>query len=254
MGLVNWQGEKKMTETILSFLIVTCLILYRVVNHGVPDFLFHQPDQTACISMRYTSPWATIVDVDRYVKKSKYKKLTDENYDMKGLNIDITRLNIDYHFRFSKSNVLLFVKSKRNPKIHLAVLSYFVCVNSIQKYFTPSHVVLAYHVCDVKSKNTQSPSKFIRNIIGKIANEIPEFGNLLLNNKWIQNHITAHNCDLDPFVCIQSGLIYPLSKLTQKPAFKKIILISGIDQCNNLYNEHQGVSISLDVFLNKTIS
>ena len=78
--------------------------------------------------------------------------------------------------------------------------------------------ILGYHVCKYSDKNTQMAGKFVRNLAEMIGRRLPEYGDIVNNNTYIQLSLTEDCIHYqDPVGCFEVAVLSPLRNLKNKP-------------------------------------
>ncbi|KAJ8313562.1 hypothetical protein KUTeg_008123 [Tegillarca granosa] len=222
MSMVNYQA------------LVLLSLLVTANGIAVHDFHFRNMDNTVCQSMQYKSPWESPVNVDQYIIKvpyiRKYKmrvpNFLDKNQDF----LESIREEVQTSLTTSKG-MILFLNGKDIAQTETELFSHFICGYDMENKASTNFVPLAFHVCNRENMDTTRSSKFIRNFIGKIRQQIQEFGNLIDTDISIQKALHAKNCAENPTYCLEKGLLEPLHKI-QKPVYRTLIVISGFEDCS----------------------
>ncbi|XP_053376351.1 uncharacterized protein LOC128547465 [Mercenaria mercenaria] len=112
-----------------------------------------------------------------------------------------------------------------------AFVSHLLCSREGEKgYGIKSHVV-AFHICKFDVESTKSAGRFIRRLIGFLAREIEEYGNIISILSDYNIIYNIETCDNDPIACFDQGIIFPLEKLSHVSNFSWIFIIEALDEC-----------------------
>lgn len=109
-----------------------------------------------------------------------------------------------------------------------ALIANLVC-SKLSSYCLHNQI-LAYHMCIHSHKNTRDPAKFVQNIAVLISSRIPEYKNLIVSDKKLQNAL-KDDCQSDPTSGFNNGVLYPLSDLNLRFIKPVYIVIDALDEC-----------------------
>lgn len=85
-------------------------------------------------------------------------------------------------------------------------------------------------MCRYDSNLTLSPGIFVRNMAGKLAEQFPEFGNILNTENMASDYLTNSKCIQDPHGCFDHTILYPLQSLNSSQDII-IFIVDALDEC-----------------------
>lgn len=105
-------------------------------------------------------------------------------------------------------------------------------------------------MCKSNIGQTQKTGLFVRNIAGKLANEIPEIRNYM-DTENVQMSVKKSRCAANPYTCLDIAVIQPLKFTYTIPPHKRIFLVSGLDECGHMvHGNHTTIPKLLGIKLN----
>ncbi|KAK3094314.1 hypothetical protein FSP39_000206 [Pinctada imbricata] len=216
--------------------ILLLLFLYFV------GFLLDAPNRketniTGCVDMEYTHPWPSEINFRPYIENKTDLVGRTWLYN----EIETALINSTY-------GVFLTAEMGYGKS---AIMSYLSCVteSSLAGYWIRKNMV-SFHMCRFDALDTLKPEYFIQNIAAGIANRIPEFGNILHEDRLGMDYITSFRCSEDPLGCLDRVLLYPASRL-QHSKEELIIAIDGLDECLELKSDRPNIVSVLEIKIAK---
>ena len=112
-----------------------------------------------------------------------------------------------------------------------ALASQLICSRTSSSFIRER--ILGYHVCKYSDKNTQMAGKFVRNLAEMIGRRLPEYGDIVNNNTYIQLSLTEDCIHYqDPVGCFEVAVLSPLRNLKNKPReIYWFVVVDALDEC-----------------------
>ena len=112
-----------------------------------------------------------------------------------------------------------------------AFASQLICSRTSSSFFDTR--ILGYHFCKYSDKHTQMAGKFVRNLAEMIGRRLPEYGDIVTNNTYIQLSLTEDCIHYqDPIGCFEVAVLSPLRNLTNKPReIYWFVVVDALDEC-----------------------
>ena len=112
-----------------------------------------------------------------------------------------------------------------------AFASQLICSRTSSSFFDTR--ILGYHFCKYSDKHTQMAGKFVRNLAEMIGRRLPEYGDIVNNNTYIQLSLTEDCIHYqDPVGCFEVAVLSPLRKLKNKPReIYWFVVVDALDEC-----------------------
>ncbi|XP_020912149.2 uncharacterized protein LOC110249911 [Exaiptasia diaphana] len=97
--------------------------------------------------------------------------------------------------------------------------------------------IIAYHLCQHYSKETQEPGKFIKNTVHMISRRSREYENVILNGT-LMKVLQGRKCESDPYKCFIEAIVDPLKRAFKNPSKFYYIVIDALDECIPHQSQH----------------
>ena len=112
-----------------------------------------------------------------------------------------------------------------------AFASQLICSRTSSSFFDTR--ILGYHFCKYSDKHTQMAGKFVRNLAEMIGRRLPEYGDIVNNNTYIQLSLTEDCIHYqDPVGCFEVAVLSPLRNLKNKPReIYWFVVVDALDEC-----------------------
>ena len=112
-----------------------------------------------------------------------------------------------------------------------AFASQLICSRTSSSFFDTR--ILGYHFCKYSDKHTQMAGKFVRNLAEMIGRRLPEYGDIVNNNTYIQLSLTEDCIHYqDPVGCFVVAVLSPLRNLKNKPReIYWFVVVDALDEC-----------------------
>ena len=112
-----------------------------------------------------------------------------------------------------------------------AFASQLICSRTSSSFFDTR--ILGYHFCKYSDKHTQMAGKFVRNLAEMIGRRLPEYGDIVKNNTYIQLSLTEDCIHYqDPVGCFEVAVLSPLRNLKNKPReIYWFVVVDALDEC-----------------------
>lgn len=112
-----------------------------------------------------------------------------------------------------------------------ALISHIACTHDqISSGYPIYDKTVGIHMCRYDSNVTLNPGIFVRNMAGKLAEQFPEFGNILNTENMASEYLTNSKCIEDPNGCFDQTILYPLQKSKSNQDII-IIIVDALDEC-----------------------
>ncbi|VDI41541.1 Hypothetical predicted protein [Mytilus galloprovincialis] len=175
--------------------------------------------------MRFQHYWMSEVDFDFYVQGLYNASIIDRGW----MEPEVTS------FLKKKKHVLLSAQLGYGKS---STVSQILCAEVYSHLNRIKTMTVAYHMCRFNHKDSTQSSNFIRNLAGKIVNDVPELGNAILADVYVLDYL-GFKCEKDPFSCLEVVIIAPLKSI--KTDSKYLVIIDALDECdtpmgNDLYD------------------
>jgi hypothetical protein len=98
-------------------------------------------------------------------------------------------------------------------------------------HLNPDDKLLAYHCCQINSPYTIQPHCFVRSVAAMIANQLPEYEELLQNTRdsSVADALKEDACRNDPVRGFEVGIIAPLQHISKPAGSVRYIMIDALD-------------------------
>ncbi|XP_053384713.1 uncharacterized protein LOC128550207 [Mercenaria mercenaria] len=118
-----------------------------------------------------------------------------------------------------------------------AIAANIICATSRDTSYNLRERLIAYHVCRFDSEITKKPHIFIRRIAAMLHSHIAGFSELVeLSYTSCIRHFDERECEEDPYGCFDQCIRFPLIDMYFANNVSKIIIIDGLDECEDTLN------------------
>ncbi|XP_045176786.2 uncharacterized protein LOC123537214 [Mercenaria mercenaria] len=118
-----------------------------------------------------------------------------------------------------------------------AIAANIICSTSTDTSYSLRERLIAYHVCRFDSEITKKPHIFIRRIAAMLHSHIAGFSELVeLSYTACIRHFDERECEEDPYGCFDQCIRFPLIDMYFANNVSKIIIIDGLDECEDTLN------------------
>ncbi|CAG2253645.1 unnamed protein product [Mytilus edulis] len=166
--------------------------------------------------MRFKHSWMSDVDFDFYVQELYNASIIDRDWMVPELT----------SFLEMKKHVLLSAQLGYGKS---STVSQILCAEVYSHWNHIRTMTVAYHMCRFNHKDSIQSSNFIRNLAGKIVNDVPELGNAILADVYALDYL-GFKCEKDPFSCLEVVIIAPLKSIQTDS--KYLVIIDALDECD----------------------
>ncbi|XP_052676314.1 uncharacterized protein LOC128157746 isoform X1 [Crassostrea angulata] len=170
-----------------------------------------------CNTMDFTFPWKSDLNFKSYISVREDfvgREWMTEDIAYELLHTDRRGLLIAAELGFGKS----------------ALVSHIACSHDqISSAYPIYEKTIGIHMCRYDTNLTLSPGIFVRNMAGKLAEQFPEFGNILNTENMASDYLTNSKCIQDPHGCFDHTILYPLQNLNSSQDI--IFIVDALDEC-----------------------
>lgn len=172
---------------------------------------------SGCNTMDFTFPWKSDLNFKSYISVREDfvgREWMTEDIAYELLHTDRRGLLIAAELGFGKS----------------ALVSHIACSHDqISSAYPIYEKTIGIHMCRYDTNLTLSPGIFVRNMAGKLAEQFPEFGNILNTENMASDYLTNSKCIQDPHGCFDHTILYPLQNLNSSQDI--IFIVDALDEC-----------------------
>ncbi|CAG2226100.1 unnamed protein product [Mytilus edulis] len=178
------------------------------------------------MSMRFQHQWKSAIDFDFYIQELNSSSLIERFWLEPVLTSSLNK----------KTHVLLSANIGYGKS---TTVSQIMCAGVYSPWHHLRQMTNAYHMCRFNYKASIQSDNFIRNLAGKIVNDVPELGNAILADEHALDYLEEYKCRQDPFLCLERVILAPMKHIQTKR--KYLVIIDGLDECdtpigNDLYD------------------
>ncbi|CAC5364567.1 unnamed protein product [Mytilus coruscus] len=176
-------------------------------------------DHAGCMSMRFQHQWMSAIDFDFYIQELNSSSIIERVWLEPVLTSSLkkqTHVLLSANIGYGKSTTV----------------SQIMCAGVYSPWHHFRQMVNAYHMCRFNYKASIQSDIFIRNLAGKIVNDVPELGNAILADEHALDYLEEYKCRQDPFLCLEIVILAPMKHIQTKR--KYLIIIDGLDECDTL--------------------